>query len=111
MSPTQLERWAKTRTRGKERFVRVHGVYGWGGWMFCFLFFTSVMDNHSKHHSLTETIIVSLVICVIICPISGYIWGAWTWSMAEKQFQTSSKASQFPPLPDPQQPPIEPYEY
>ncbi|TVP64074.1 MAG: hypothetical protein EA342_17180 [Leptolyngbya sp. LCM1.Bin17] len=70
--------WAKTRQKGKTRFIVVQGALGWGiptavlWWVLM-----RVMSNTNAN----------LPIALILFPVGGLFWGWWVWHMSERWFK------------------------
>ena len=79
----QCDAWAKTRARGKQRFILLHGVLGWGSLMFVFM---NAMDFfiHRRIDSWW------LPITLVIFSACGYGVGISTWNSLEARFGPSS---------------------
>ena len=79
-----MEKWAKTREKGKQRFVLVNGVLGWGVptailWAILMEFIES-----------SENIWVRPTIALIIFPIAGIAFGHLTWNKSEKAYEKAT---------------------
>jgi hypothetical protein len=82
MSPKQRDRWAKTRALGRRHFILVRGICCWGGSMLvCMTAFFYFLDRDS-----TFGYWLWLSPALLSCPLAGYIWGAWVWRSAEKEY-------------------------
>tara|TARA_Y100001001_G_C7865389_1_gene259282 strand:+ start:80 stop:337 length:258 start_codon:yes stop_codon:yes gene_type:complete len=75
-----MEKWAITREKGKQRFVLVNGVLGWGVstailWVFLMEFLEP-----------SENIWVRPITALIIFPIAGVAFGHLMWNKSEKAY-------------------------
>ena len=80
MNAKQAERWAKSRQRGRTRYIWVNGVLGWGVTMG--LVWPIAMAAQQGWQHLTGLLPIALV----GFPIGGYFFGVWTWRVYESQF-------------------------
>ena len=79
-----MDKWAKTREKGKQRFVLVNGVLGWGIptailWVILMEFIEPL-----------ENIWVRPIIALIIFPIAGIAFGHLTWNRSEKTYEKAT---------------------
>jgi|HubBroStandDraft_1064217.scaffolds.fasta_scaffold790455_2 hypothetical protein len=77
------EWWLKTRARGKQRFILLWGVLGWGAWMFIF---TSAINIFGRHEKLGWFLPFSLLIWMAV----GYGFGSSMWNHFEDKYGPSS---------------------
>ena len=75
-----MDKWAKTREKGKQRFVLVNGVLGWG--VPTAILWAVLMEFIEP----LENIWVRPIIALIIFPIAGIAFGHLTWNKSEKAF-------------------------
>jgi Na+/proline symporter len=80
MTQKQLEKWSKARQKGRNRYVLLTWVIGWGLWTALLL---SVMRGYLDGWGEFPR---SLALGVIAFPIGGYFLGQWTWKRSEKAF-------------------------
>ncbi|MBT3136341.1 hypothetical protein KL866_14790 [Alteromonas sp. ALT199] len=76
-----MEKWAKTREKGKQRFVLVNGVLGWG--VPTAIFWAVLMEFIEP----SENIWVRPTIALFIFPIAGIAFGHLTWNKSEKAYE------------------------
>ncbi|WP_334060504.1 hypothetical protein [Alteromonas sp. S005] len=79
-----MNKWAKIREKGKQRFVLVNGVLGWGLptailWVFLMEFLEP-----------SENIWVRPIIALIIFPIAGIAFGHLMWNKSEKAYEKAT---------------------
>ena len=79
----KLEKWARIREKGKQRFVLVYGVLGWG--VSTGLLWSLLMAFIEP----SENVWGKLAIAMIIFPIAGIAFGHLTWNKSEKGFTLS----------------------
>lgn len=76
-----MEKWAKTREKGKQRFVLVNGVLGWG--VSTAILWAALMEFLEP----SENIWVRPIIALIIFPIAGIAFGHLMWNKSEKAYE------------------------
>ena len=76
-----MDKWAKTREKGKQRFVLVNGVLGWG--VSTAILWALLMEFLDP----LENIWVRPTIALIIFPIAGIAFGHLTWNKSEKTYE------------------------
>jgi len=81
MTQQQAERWARTRQKGRKRFVWVHGVLGWG------LPMAITCPVLLAVFQGWERLPLNLPIALVLFPIGGYWFGAWMWRFGEQKYQ------------------------
>lgn len=79
-----MNKWAKIREKGKQRFVLVNGVLGWGLptsilWVFLMEFLEP-----------SENIWVRPITALIIFPIAGVAFGHLMWNKSEKTYEKAT---------------------
>ena len=79
-----MEKWAQIREKGKQRFVLVNGVLGWGVstailWVFLMEFLEP-----------SENIWVRPITALIIFPIAGVAFGYLMWNKSEKAYEKAT---------------------
>jgi hypothetical protein len=79
----QRDAWSKTRARGKQRFILLHGVLGWGSFMFIFI---NLMDSFIHHKIDYWWLPISFVFWLA----GGYGVGISMWNNFEGKFGPSS---------------------
>ena len=79
----QCDAWAKIRARGKQRFILLRGVLGWGSLMFVFM---NAMDLFVHHRIDSWWLPISLVFWIA----AGYGVGISMWNSFEGKFGPSS---------------------
>lgn len=85
MSQKQLVNWAKTRQKGRARYVWLNGVLTWG--LTTGVLWAIAMAAMQGWERLP----LLLALAVICFPIGGFFYGMWTWKMAENQYQQASR--------------------
>lgn len=88
MNQKQLERWAKTRQKGRTRYVWFNGMLCWG--VTTGVFWSLGMAFMQGWDRLPLLLAVSM----IGFPIGGIFFGLWTWKTFEKQFQEANGGSE-----------------
>ncbi len=76
-----MDKWAKIREKGKQRFVLVNGVLGWG--VPTAILWAVLMELLDP----SENIWVRPIIALIIFPIAGIAFGHLMWNKSEKIFE------------------------
>ncbi|TKB03725.1 hypothetical protein E5672_06465 [Alteromonas portus] len=79
-----MDKWAKTREKGKQRFVLVNGVLGWG--IPTAILWAVLMEFIEP----LENIWVRPIIALIIFPIAGIAFGHLTWNRSEKTYEKAT---------------------
>jgi hypothetical protein len=79
----QCDAWAKTRARGKQRFILLHGVLGWGSFMFVFMNVVDLFIHHGIDYWW-------LPISFVFWLAGGYGVGISMWNSFEAKFGQSS---------------------
>ena len=75
-----MEKWVQIREKGKQRFVLVNGVLGWG--VTTAIFWAVLMEFIEP----SENIWVRPIIALIIFPIAGIAFGHLMWNKSEKAY-------------------------
>tara|TARA_Y100000052_G_C2923145_1_gene69570 strand:+ start:333 stop:590 length:258 start_codon:yes stop_codon:yes gene_type:complete len=76
-----MEKWAITREKGKQRFVLVNGVLGWG--VTTAILWSVLMELIEP----SQNIWVRPIVALIIFPIAGIAFGHLMWNKSEKAFE------------------------
>ncbi|WP_410511501.1 hypothetical protein PaeBR_15610 [Paenibacillus sp. BR2-3] len=86
MKEAQRNKWEKTRTKGKKRFLIINGIVGWG--ISTALLFTLISSFFDHQYTIIfdKDFIMDLVTSLIIFPVGGLFWGLWVWSWMEKLY-------------------------
>lgn len=89
-----LDRWARTRQKGRFHFIWVYYVFGWG--VFTAITWSCLMGVLQGWR--WNQVLLRSVIALIIFPICGYFLGMWLWRRSERRFAqampfTDSKTS------------------
>lgn len=79
----QREAWTKTRSRGRQRYILLRGVLGWGSFMFVFM---NAMDLFIHHRIDYWWLPISFVFWLA----GGYGFGISMWNSFEAKFGRSS---------------------
>jgi len=80
MSQKQIEEWGKTRLMGRQRFIWVRGVLGWG--FLTGILWSLVMSANQGFTSFP----IFLAKGIILFPTGGYFWSVWVWKSSEQQY-------------------------
>jgi hypothetical protein len=80
MNPKQFERWARTRAKGRARFIWIDGVIGWGLTMAVILLPLFALTNG------WGPVQRSLPFALVLFPVVGYGWGVRMWHLSERQY-------------------------
>jgi hypothetical protein len=81
MTQRQAERWAATRSKGRNRYIFVFGVLFWG--LSTAILWTVFMVAIEGWSGLP----FYLPFALIGFPAAGYFWGAFTWWLAEAVYR------------------------
>jgi hypothetical protein len=87
MTKKRIDKWDKTRRKGKYRFILLNGVAGWG--LLMFIIMTAFFHIQKVGFRLNEIQGISCQIVLInalIWPIGGFVWGACVWSINERLY-------------------------
>lgn len=84
-----IEKWEKTRTKGKKRFLWINGFIGWG--VTTAILWSIFMEVSQP----SEDVWIRPVIALILFPIGGLAWAHFVWKHTEKQY-VASKDEQNP---------------
>lgn len=76
--PKDLQRWEKTRQRGKWKFVLFNGVLFWGGPMFIVM--TFVVNRRTEKPGL-------IAISALIWALGGLLFGLAIRTISERRYQ------------------------
>ncbi|PRO69001.1 hypothetical protein [Alteromonas gracilis] len=76
-----MDKWVKIREKGKQRFVIVNGVLGWG--VTTAILWSVLMELIEP----SENIWVRPIIALIIFPIAGVVFGHLMWDKSEKAYE------------------------
>ncbi len=80
-----MEKWAKTREKGKQRFVLVNVVLGWG--ITTAILWSVLMEFIEP----SENVWVRPIIALIIFPIAGVVFGHLMWDKSEKAYEKETR--------------------
>ena len=80
-----MEKWAKTREKGKQRFVLVNGVLGWG--ITTAILWSVLMEFIEP----SENIWIRPIIALIVFPIAGVVFGHLMWDKSEKAYEKETR--------------------
>lgn len=87
MNERQARRWVKIRASGRDRFVWIYGVFGWG-------VSTGVLVSLViSFLNQWEGVLFYMALGLVLFPIGGYFWGRWVWWISEKQYLQIQRAS------------------
>ena len=90
MSPKNLDRWGRTRTKGKARFIFLWWVGCFGGWMLLFQDLIPAFWRYLHHQPAFSERTFHYVFDVVYWLVVGYIVGIVDWSSREKQWREYS---------------------
>ena len=76
-----LQRWEKTRQRGKWKFILFNGVLCWGAPMF---FVMTFFVNRRADRPLTPEI---LAVSAVLWALGGFLFGLTIWTISERRYQ------------------------
>ncbi|KTF07072.1 conserved hypothetical protein, membrane [marine sediment metagenome] len=79
-----MNKWAKIRKKGKQRFVLVNGVLGWG--VTTAILWSVLMELIEP----SQNIWVRPIIALIIFPIAGIAFGHLMWNKSEKAYEKAT---------------------
>ena len=83
-----IARWERVRTRGRLRYVLVHGVLFWGLPMLLVVTGFTYFQQYGWVWPSAETERILLILLnLAIWPIGGYLFGAAMWSMLEGAYK------------------------
>ena len=88
MKTSEMEKWKKTRSKGKKKFIIQNGVLGWG--LTTGIFWSIIMNYTSESNSFPNFISL-LIPALILFSIGGYFWGILVWNITEKKYQKTLK--------------------
>ena len=78
-----LEKWERTRSKGKTRFMWVIGFLGWGfATAVCWLVVMHFIRPLQPH----EQMWVRAIIALVLFPLAGLIWAQYVWKKSEKMY-------------------------
>jgi hypothetical protein len=80
MSPEELEQWARTRAKGRARFIWMNGVLGWG------LTLAVIIPLVLSLIQGWQPVVRALPFGFIVFPIGGYVWGVRMWQLSERRY-------------------------
>ena len=87
MKQKYMEKWERTKSRGRGRFVWIHGVIGFGIPLFiCLLILGKLVTPQGSPW-------INFLNALLIASITGYLWGAWFWNSMEKDYERTKKKS------------------
>ncbi len=78
-----MDRWEKTRTIGKLRFILVYGVVIWG---LITAALYSVITYFWQHPEPWYSVFIT---SFIVFPVMGIVWGLLVWHFSEKKYLKS----------------------
>lgn len=80
MTPEEAEGWARTRAKGRARFIWLAGVLQWG--LFMGVVWLAVLYLIWGRDKLA----LGLLAAIIVCPAAGYRWGVRAWEIQERRY-------------------------
>lgn len=80
-----MDKWVKIREKGKQRFVLVNGVLGWGATTA--ILWSVLMELIEP----SQNIWVRPIIALIIFPIAGVVFGHLMWDKSEKAYEKETR--------------------
>ena len=98
LSAEQIEKWGKTRHKGRRRFIWVRSVLGCGVpltilWLFSALIVAG--NRRGINDQQAYDLIVNTGTLIVLSLAGSYFWGTWVWKKSERQYlsQRSKDAS------------------
>jgi hypothetical protein len=84
MNSKNREKWAKTRARGKPRFILIYGVLYWGT---ATAFITAILQAFlGKDLSLYTFVSLQFLIKLTVFLVIGYVYGDIMWNINERRY-------------------------
>ncbi len=84
MDTLRMQKWEKTRSKGKNNFILKTGVLYWGistGVLWSiFMFFQGESRTIARF-------LAYFIPALILFPIGGLFWGLWVWNITEKKYR------------------------
>jgi len=81
----KLEKWRRTRSKGKWNFILKYGVLGWGG-------FTALgMTLFRWFEKGSPPVGLEVLGALVICSVMGLFLGAVMWSEMERRYPAASE--------------------
>ena len=76
----RMQRWARTRAKGRKRFIVIYGVLGWG--------ISTAISMSVFMWLITPTFnpYITIPLSVVIFSLGGILWGRNMWRESEKVF-------------------------
>ena len=81
MKNKEINRWEKTREKGRKNFIWRRGVISWG--LSTGVIWAIVMPLINRDSGF----LVYFFPAIVIFPIGGYAWGYFMWKYMEKKYQ------------------------
>jgi len=93
MNQRQFERWTHVREKGKDNFVWMSGVAGWG---FCTGLLYAVVTQLRNHAWNAEALLSMnfvrhLAFSLMFFALAGFVFGRIVWSLSEKKWKEAKK--------------------
>jgi uncharacterized membrane protein len=79
--PKSLQRWEKTRQKGKAKFIVQNGILMWGLPMFAVITF---LVGRRHDHPLTP---LAILVSACIWALGGAVYGWTVWTITEKKYE------------------------
>ena len=93
MNQQQFDRWTRVREKGKDNFVWMSGVAGWGistGLLYAVI--SHLMDNQWDAETLLSmNFLTHLGFSLLIFMMGGFFWGRIIWSLSNKKYEEALK--------------------
>ena len=89
MNKRQFERWTHVREKGKDNFVWMSGVAGWGfGTGLLYAVVTQLRNNQwDVEVLLSMNFVRHLGFSLLFFALAGFILGRIVWSLSEKKYK------------------------
>ncbi len=95
MNQQQFDRWTRVREKGKDNFIWMTGVAGWGfatGLLYAVV--THLLDNQWDAEALLSMSFVRhLSFSLLFFAIAGFFWGRIVWNVTDKKYLEKKKGS------------------
>jgi hypothetical protein len=86
MTDKQVERWAATRAKGRQRYIWAYWVFAWGlGVGVAWPFAMAAIQGWDR-------LPILMPISLVGFPIGGFFAGAWVWKKAEAEYSKAMTA-------------------
>lgn len=83
-----IEKWEKTRIKGKKRFIWVNGFLVWG--LSTAILWSMIMEAFDP----ANTIWIRPIMALVLFPVGRLMWAHFTWNLTEKQYTSKKNGSE-----------------